>query len=256
MARDDVRELLRRDVDPAEYGEIRELLKRHSIAEDERDLPGLDLDADRGLRLRDRRPGRSAGRATGAARFYTELLSAFPDIRFDLTDIVIGPQGVCEEADVTGTIGAGGSGSSRPTSGSRGGWSSSSRGIASGGCSGASGSTRRACRSPLRSRQDQALARPQQRAVEPVALLDADDRVARIAGVARRGDRPERVRRPHDVRRSGPAPSEGRASMAHARRRRRRGRALWRTCVRIVERTGVRVKEPCGAAARSCRSPR
>jgi len=39
----------------------------------------------------------------GAARFYTELLSAFPDIHFDLTDIVIGPQGVCEEADVTGT---------------------------------------------------------------------------------------------------------------------------------------------------------
>ena len=31
------------------------------------------------------------------------LLSAFPDITFDLTDIVIGPQGVCEEADVTGT---------------------------------------------------------------------------------------------------------------------------------------------------------
>jgi predicted ester cyclase len=28
---------------------------------------------------------------------------AFPDIHFDLTDIVIGPQGVCEEADVTGT---------------------------------------------------------------------------------------------------------------------------------------------------------
>jgi predicted ester cyclase len=42
-------------------------------------------------------------RHEGAARFYMELLSAFPDIRFELTDIVIGPQGVCEEADVTGT---------------------------------------------------------------------------------------------------------------------------------------------------------
>jgi predicted ester cyclase len=30
-------------------------------------------------------------------------LTAFPDIRFDLTDIVIGPQGVCEEADVSAT---------------------------------------------------------------------------------------------------------------------------------------------------------
>ncbi len=37
----DVRDLLRRDVAPAEYDEIRELWKRHSIAEDERDLPGL-----------------------------------------------------------------------------------------------------------------------------------------------------------------------------------------------------------------------
>ena len=39
----------------------------------------------------------------GAARFYTELLTAFPDIRFDLESIVIGPQGVCEEARVTAT---------------------------------------------------------------------------------------------------------------------------------------------------------
>ena len=39
----------------------------------------------------------------GATRFYTGLLTAFPDIDFQLTDIVIGPQEVCEEADVTGT---------------------------------------------------------------------------------------------------------------------------------------------------------
>ena len=39
----------------------------------------------------------------GAARFYTELLTAFPDIHFDLEYIVIGPQGVCEEAQVTAT---------------------------------------------------------------------------------------------------------------------------------------------------------
>ena len=36
-------------------------------------------------------------------RFYTELLTAFPDIHFDLDYIVIGPQGVCEEAVVTAT---------------------------------------------------------------------------------------------------------------------------------------------------------
>src|SRR5207302_383467 len=38
-----------------------------------------------------------------ATRFYTELLGAIPDIHFDLQQIVIGPQGVCEEAQVTGT---------------------------------------------------------------------------------------------------------------------------------------------------------
>ena len=39
----------------------------------------------------------------GATRFYTHLLSAIPDVHFDLTNIVIGPQGVFEEAQVTGT---------------------------------------------------------------------------------------------------------------------------------------------------------
>ena len=32
----------------------------------------------------------------GARAFYTELFAAFPDNRFSLTDIVIGPQGVFE----------------------------------------------------------------------------------------------------------------------------------------------------------------
>ena len=39
----------------------------------------------------------------GAARFYGQVLTAFPEIHFDLTDIVIGPQGVCEEARVAAT---------------------------------------------------------------------------------------------------------------------------------------------------------
>ncbi len=39
----------------------------------------------------------------GATQFYTEMLTAFPDVHFDLTAIVIGPQGVWEEALVTGT---------------------------------------------------------------------------------------------------------------------------------------------------------
>jgi steroid delta-isomerase-like uncharacterized protein len=100
---EDIRELIRREVSPSDQLEIRELWKRHSIAEDERDLPGLisTLTPDCVYELV--QTGHRWEGHEGAARFYTELLSAFPDIHFDLTDIVIGPQGVCEEADVTGT---------------------------------------------------------------------------------------------------------------------------------------------------------
>ncbi len=39
----------------------------------------------------------------GATQFYQQLLTSFPDIHFDLQNIVIGPQGVFEEAFVSGT---------------------------------------------------------------------------------------------------------------------------------------------------------
>jgi steroid delta-isomerase-like uncharacterized protein len=99
----DIRELIRRELSPTEHQEIRELWKRHSIAEDARDLPGLisTLTPDCVYELV--QTGHRWEGHEGAARFYTELLSAFPDVHFDLTDIVIGPQGVCEEADVTAT---------------------------------------------------------------------------------------------------------------------------------------------------------
>jgi hypothetical protein len=99
----DVRELLRRELGPSEYEAIRELWKRHSIAEDERDIQVLlsTLTADCLYELP--QSGHVWQGHEGAARFYGELLSAFPDIHFHLTDIVIGPQGVCEEARVTGT---------------------------------------------------------------------------------------------------------------------------------------------------------
>ena len=99
----DVRDLIRRDVSPDEHEQIRELWKRHSIAEDERDLPGLISTLTDDCVYELVQTGHRWEGHEGAARFYGELLSAFPDIHFDLTDIVIGPQGVCEEADVTGT---------------------------------------------------------------------------------------------------------------------------------------------------------
>jgi predicted ester cyclase len=97
------REQLRRQVDPNLYDEIRELWKRHSIAEENRDLPGLiaTLAEDCVYEIpawKQRWEGHD-----GATRFYNGLLTAFPDIHFALTEIVIGPQGVCEEALVTAT---------------------------------------------------------------------------------------------------------------------------------------------------------
>ena len=99
----DVRELMKLEVDPTEVDAIYQLWKRHSIAEDNRDIGGLLAT------LTDDCVYRIVGENEvwegheGATRFYTGLLTAFPDIDFQLTDIVVGPQGVCEEAHVAGT---------------------------------------------------------------------------------------------------------------------------------------------------------
>ena len=103
MASDRILELLRRPVDVDEYAEIRELWKTHSIAEDNRDLPGLISTLTEDCVYEVMGTGARWEGHEGAARFYTELLTAFPDIHFDLEYIVIGPQGVCEEARVTAT---------------------------------------------------------------------------------------------------------------------------------------------------------
>ena len=99
----DVREKMKLEVDPTEVEAVYELWKQHSIAEDDRDIAGLlaTLTGDCVYTIAgesERWEGHE-----GATRFYTGLLTAFPDIKFDLTDIVVGPQGVCEEAQVTAT---------------------------------------------------------------------------------------------------------------------------------------------------------
>jgi predicted ester cyclase len=99
----DVRELLSRDVTPELYRDVRDLWKAHSIAEDKRDIAGLIATLTPDCVYEVLPDGARWEGHAGATRFYTELLSAFPDIHFDLQSIVIGPQGVCEEARVTGT---------------------------------------------------------------------------------------------------------------------------------------------------------
>jgi hypothetical protein len=103
VASDQVLELLRREPANDEYAAIRELWKRHSIAEENRDLPGLLSTLTEDCVYELVQTGHRWEGHGGAALFYGGLLGAFPDVDFQLTDIVIGPQGVCEEADVTGT---------------------------------------------------------------------------------------------------------------------------------------------------------
>jgi steroid delta-isomerase-like uncharacterized protein len=99
----DVRDAVRLDPSAAGHEAIRELWKKHSIAEDERDLPGLISTLTEDCVYELVQTGHRWEGHEGAARFYLQLLGAFPDIHFDLTNIVIGPQGVSEEDDVTGT---------------------------------------------------------------------------------------------------------------------------------------------------------
>ncbi len=99
--RESVRELLTRGTD--EYEQIRELWKAHSLAEDSRSIPGLMATLTDDCVYELVQTGHRWEGHEGATRFYMGLLGAFPDIEFNLTHIVIGPQGVCEEAVVTGT---------------------------------------------------------------------------------------------------------------------------------------------------------
>jgi predicted ester cyclase len=94
---------IRRKIDPDEYKAIRQLWMAHSAAEDARDIPGLMATLTDDCIYTVVNSGVSWHRKEGATQFYQQLLTAFPDIHFDLQNIVIGPQGVFEEAHVTGT---------------------------------------------------------------------------------------------------------------------------------------------------------
>ena len=89
--------------DAAEQRRIKRLWVRHSVAEERRDIEGLIATlapecvyeiVGAGLRWEGH---------DGARAFYMELFAAFPDNRFALADIVIGPQGVFESVVLEAT---------------------------------------------------------------------------------------------------------------------------------------------------------
>ena len=98
-----IRERLGRPFDPAELRRIKRLWVRHSIAEDRRDTEGLIATLASDCVYEIVPTGQRWDGHAGARSFYTELFAAFPDNAFELTDIVVGPQGVMEVATLTGT---------------------------------------------------------------------------------------------------------------------------------------------------------
>lgn len=98
-----IRERLGWDITPQLYERVRRLWIRHSIAEDRRDLDGLIATLAPDCVYEIPATGQRWEGHDGARAFYTSFLGAFPDVHFDLQDIVIGPQGVIEVATMTGT---------------------------------------------------------------------------------------------------------------------------------------------------------
>ena len=98
-----VQERLAFPFDQAEQRRIKRLWIRHSIAEDRRDIDGLIATLAPSCVYEIVGSGLRWEGHDGARVFYTELFAAFPDNHFALTDIVIGPQGVFEAAQLTGT---------------------------------------------------------------------------------------------------------------------------------------------------------
>ncbi len=103
MTPSSIRERLTQSFSPEEYRRVRRLWIKHSKAEDGRDIEGLisTLTPDCVYELVP--TGEKWQGHEGARAFYAGLLGAFPDVVFDLTEIVIGPQGVIEVANLTGT---------------------------------------------------------------------------------------------------------------------------------------------------------
>ena len=98
-----VRQRLALEVTPELHAQIRRLWIDHSKAEDKRDLDGLIATLSPDCVYEIVPTGERWDGHAGARAFYTNFLRAFPDVRFDLKDIVIGPQGVIEIARMQGT---------------------------------------------------------------------------------------------------------------------------------------------------------
>ncbi len=103
MSGSTIQERMDWEITPELYQTIRALWVKHSKAEEARDVQGL-IDTLSPACVYEIVPtGQRWEGHEGARQFYETFLGAFPDVDFDMTDIVIGPQGVFEVAQMTGT---------------------------------------------------------------------------------------------------------------------------------------------------------
>jgi predicted ester cyclase len=100
---DDAQERAGWPLTPEQYEHIRSLWQQHSRAESERDLDGLIATLAPDCLYEVVPMGQRWSGHDGARAFYSSLFGAFPDVRFTLQHIVVGPQGVFEAATLTGT---------------------------------------------------------------------------------------------------------------------------------------------------------
>ena len=98
-----VRERLARRFDAQEQRAIKRLWVRHSIAEDRRDIDGLIATLSEDCVYEMVPLGQKWHGHAGARAYYTQLFAAFPDNQFEMSEIVIGPQGVFEVARLRAT---------------------------------------------------------------------------------------------------------------------------------------------------------
>lgn len=98
-----IQERLNWEITPDLYQAIRALWIKHSKAEDARDLQGLIETLAPDCVYEVVPTGQLWEGHDGARQFYLSFLGAFPDVKFNMSDIVIGPQGVFEVTEMTGT---------------------------------------------------------------------------------------------------------------------------------------------------------
>jgi hypothetical protein len=103
MPSEELSERIERMPSADEHRRIRRLWLQHSLSEDRRNIQGLMATLTEDCHYEYIETGDTWDGHEGATAFYLDLLGSFPDIHFELTNIVIGPQGVFEEAHVTAT---------------------------------------------------------------------------------------------------------------------------------------------------------